>query len=119
MSNARILLHSKYRPARGGHAPGDVRDAFLEAAELLRNHQVGMPIPTVELREQEMPLSALCGLLWNCTDIMPGYACDEVGSFMEVNGWEYEKCLRRGATYAQAARAIRAVITRSASHKAA
>lgn len=116
MSNTSILSHSKYRPARGGHAPGDVRDVFLEATELLRKYRAGTPVPTVELREREIPLSSLCGLLWNCTDIMPGYACDEVGSFMEMNGWEYEKCLGRGATYAQAARAIRTVLTRSSAY---
>jgi hypothetical protein len=30
----------------------------------------------IEFREQQVALSALCGLLWNCVDTMPGYAFD-------------------------------------------
>jgi hypothetical protein len=28
-----ILINSRYNPARGGHAPGDLRTAFEEAVE--------------------------------------------------------------------------------------
>ena len=54
-----------YNPARGGHAPGHLRDRFLELIE------GGMPDGEAEREE----LRTLCGQLWNCTDTIPsGYA---------------------------------------------
>jgi hypothetical protein len=34
--------------------------------------------PVVELRDQKVPLSTLCGLLWNCVDTLPGDVFDEL-----------------------------------------
>ena len=63
-----------------GHAPGRIRDAFLDA---------------LEFEETDTPeFAALCGKLWNCTDALPGNACADL-------------YIRYGATYAIAARAFR------------
>lgn len=92
-----ILGGSFYEPRVGGHAPGDLRDAFLDAVEGLRRRRPGTPIPLVEVREQQVPLLALCGLLWNCSDILPGLTRTE----LEDLGFE-----GRG-TYGAAARWLR------------
>ncbi|MEU6388793.1 hypothetical protein [Streptomyces sp. NPDC046939] len=62
-----------------GHAPGHIRNAFLEAVELAES---GQP-----LRRKDW------GRLWNCTDILPGCICDSLD-------------LPRGSTYAQAVRSL-------------
>jgi hypothetical protein len=66
-----ILINSFYNPARGGHAPGDLRDAFGEAVDAFTAWSDGEPEPTVEFRESNVTITALCGYLWNCRDIMP------------------------------------------------
>ena len=72
---ASILTGSLYSPARGGHAPGDVRNAFFAAVEAYDTWEISEPEPTVELRGQRVPISQMCGLLWNCTDTMPNLLC--------------------------------------------
>ena len=68
------------RSVISGHAPGQFRDAFLEA---------------VEFEETDSPeFIALCGKLWNCTDILPRDACNDLD-------------IRQGSTYAMAARVLR------------
>ena len=83
MSKKPILISSRYKPAAGGHAPGDLRDAFLAAVEDLRSWRPGMPEPVIEVRDQPVPLSVLCGLLWNCTDCLPGIDGSEVWAFVD------------------------------------
>lgn len=68
-----ILMTSRYASARNSHAPGDLRDAFLEALDLLIHAPLGAPPPTAELRGARIQMGALCGLLWNCTDQLPGH----------------------------------------------
>jgi hypothetical protein len=73
----------KYNAARGGHAPGHLRDRFLELIEK------GLPDDAAEREE----LLTLCGQLWNCTDALPsGYA---------------EKLDMRAGSYASLARQLR------------
>ena len=107
MSAPTLLKYSYYRPARGGHAPGDLRDAFAEALEEFEALKEGEPLPTVEVRDQEISLARLCGLLWNCTDIMPSGMC-----------WMVQCCgvddFLVGSTYATGARQLKELI-RSAS----
>ncbi len=61
---------------RNGHAPGHVREAFLAAVESFIAWGAGEPEPTVEYEEhyvpRQVPISKMCGLLWKCTDIIPG-----------------------------------------------
>ena len=86
----RIYNPAKFNPARGGHAQGHLRDAFLEAVEVDDDN----PVVAVGYDEVPMALSQLCGLLWNCTDVLPSHICDTLD-------------LPLGSTYAVAARALR------------
>jgi hypothetical protein len=67
-----LLCKSSFNPARGGHAPGDVRDAFLDAIDSIYSSAESDPLPRFELREKAVTFDQLCGLLWNCSDQMPG-----------------------------------------------
>ena len=90
---------SNYNPSRGGHAPGDLRDVFLEAFDAYFR---GENVRVIEFRDQKMPLSRICGMLWNCTDFLPGTEAnalrDEIGDEKPIG------------TYAQAARAFKGLI---------
>ena len=57
-----------------GHAPGHVREAFLDAAEAFEKWEPGTPEPTVDFESRPTPISALCRIVWNCTDIVPSIA---------------------------------------------
>jgi len=101
----------RYRADRGGHAPGHLRDAFLECLE---RFDCGDAEPWHEaLADDELifffspdkqrwweGLSSpdrghwLIGQLWNCTDVMPSRACSSVE-------------LPQGSSYARAARKLR------------
>lgn len=69
----------------GGHAKSHVRDAFLEAIELFINWRPGAPEPTVEFEERQITLTEACGLVWNCSDVLPGDYCslfnERLGSY--------------------------------------
>jgi hypothetical protein len=74
---------------KGGHAPRHLREAFLDL----------ICADDGELSDEEIDggrrdLHWLCGRLWNCNDILPGYACHTL-------------FIPRGSSYAQAARMIR------------
>ncbi len=75
----------RYKPNRGGHAPGHLRDAFVES--------LYTDDPNIEVDDTQRSVEWLCGQLWNCSDIMPGEDCDSIE-------------LPRGSTYAKAARMI-------------
>jgi hypothetical protein len=64
---------SAYQPSRGGHAPGDLRDAFLGALQELIATPCEAPVPAADLRGKPTSLPAICRLLWNCTDTLPGH----------------------------------------------
>lgn len=98
----KILRTSFYNPARGGHAPGDVRDAFVEAIDAFADWPDGAPEPTVEIREQDVPISAVCGMLWNCSDTLPSL----LRSVLEDVG--IERC----GSYASAARQMKPAIAK-------
>ena len=91
-----------YTPATGGHAPGDIRDAFLKGVEVL--WKTGSE-PKLDVRDRVLSLSDLCGLLWNCTDIMPGLELGLIGDLCE------ERSPRAGS-YGACARALRAELHR-------
>ncbi len=61
---------------RHGHAPGHIRSAFLDAVEAYSGWNDGDPEPCVEVEihyePRSTPISRVCGMLWNCTDIIPG-----------------------------------------------
>ena len=80
------LLASLKTPQRGGHAPGYLRDAFLEWLEGERGD-------VVDVDEKPQTLRWLIGQLWHCTDVLPGWACDELD-------------IPLGSTYAKAVQAV-------------
>jgi hypothetical protein len=61
-----------------GHAPGHIRDTFLEAVEAYANWEPGSTAPTVTREINYVPheigLADACRLVWNCTDVLPGDA---------------------------------------------
>jgi hypothetical protein len=86
---------------RNGHYGGHVRDMFLEAVEVFHDWEDGKPEPTVNFEvhyePRQITISKACGLLWNCSDILPRQAVDTLewcGIYLD----------RR--TYASAARAM-------------
>lgn len=92
---------SNYRSGNGGHAGAHVRDVFLSAIEAYLDWEPGEPEPMVDFVTRPIPISRACGIVWNCSDILPSGAVstfDQCG--IEIN--------RR--TYAAAARAMLAAI---------
>src|SRR5262245_52593030 len=78
---------------RNGHAPGHVRETFLDAIDAFIAWEDGAPEPTVEYEVNYVPrqitLSKACGLLWNCNDILPGNAFDWVKDVLGVERQTY------------------------------
>jgi hypothetical protein len=73
----------RYKPARGGHAPGHLRDEFCDWLDRAQSRPgLATPAPSHRFRH-----------LWNCTDILPGTHCNDLD-------------LPPGSTYAQAVRLL-------------
>ena len=91
---------------RMGHAPGHVRDAACAAFEALMEWEGQGPEPTVDFEinyePHPIPISRACGMVWNCTDVVPGDLFDQLRSYMDQFGG---KQIKR-QTYAACARAI-------------
>src|SRR5689334_16059239 len=98
----RILKRSRYNPGRGGHAPGDLRNAFEEAVEALDKHQIGCLMPVVEVREHEVPIDVPFRLLWNCPDILPRLLADQVNDLL----WSRARTNLKRRTYGAASRLL-------------
>jgi hypothetical protein len=86
-----VTQPARYNPARGGHAPGLLRDAFA--------HLVETGTVSDDLRAHGMTSGRVVGQLWNCTDIMPSWICDELN-------------VPLGSTYARGARALKEIFYR-------
>lgn len=90
---------------RHGHAPGHVRDAFLAAIDAFEawDWQRGEPEPKIDYQihyePREIKISQACGLVWNCTDVLPG----DYARYLADFGLQRQ-------TYAAAARTILAAI---------
>jgi hypothetical protein len=107
------------RRIKSGHLGGHLRELFMEAVEAWKNWNTGEPEPTVVLEPNyefegnpgaiarnakkkpcTLTVSQVCGLLWNCTDILPG------SDFQDLQ----DKLDLKRRTYAAAARAIKQAI---------
>ena len=92
---------------RGGHCPGHVRDTFLTALDAYYDWKDNEPEPMVEFEvdyePRDIPISKACGLVWNCTDILPGLAWTVVESTDLID-------MVRRRTYGAVARAMHARI---------
>jgi transcriptional regulator with XRE-family HTH domain len=95
---------TRYQAARGGHAPGHLRDGFLQWLEESLDLRPEAPLqPTVEINGEPRPISWLLGQLWNCTDTLPRHAYDSINDMLER---EHLPPIDR-QTYAAAVRALR------------
>lgn len=81
-----ILTNSTYSTTRGGHAPGDLRDAFREAFNAFMAWADSEPEPSIHVREHTLSLRGVCGLLWNCSDIIPSSYWSDVQDLLKP--WE-------------------------------
>ena len=90
------LMKSKYNPSRGGHAPGHLREAFLDWLDAWSS--CDSSVPRVEIGERTLPPEWLFGRLWNCTDQLSSISRNILASCGIENVW----------TYSQAARALMA-----------
>ncbi len=92
---------------RGGHFPGHLRDAFVDAADAMREADGRDALVRARVRiddwrtgeERHYTLPQIFGMMWNCTDIMPSLLCNEIGDINDA--------IRPGCTYAQGARALK------------
>lgn len=91
-----------YSPARGGHAPSHLRDAFSDAVDAIEQWAPGEPEPIIYVgrSQEEWPVRKAVGVLWNCTDFMPEMICDAIDDMLP---W---LCSLRRRTYAAGARAL-------------
>lgn len=104
-----LLKNSYYRPAAGGHAPGDLRDAFVEAVDAFQQWEDGEPEPSVAMRARHhdgrnVPISDVCGVLWNCSDILPSGLRTQLE---DLRGWPIDPMRN---TYGAAARRLKSLI---------
>jgi|SRR5229473_7671329 hypothetical protein len=85
---------------RNGHAPGHVRETALAAFDAwLDWNRLEEPEPTVEYEIQYVPrqitITRACGLVWNCTDVVPGHVFDGLCTQgLEVGRQTYAACAR-------------------------
>ena len=90
------------------HAPGHVRQTFLDAVEAFLAWNTGEPEPTVEFEvnyePRQISISKACGLVWNCRDIIPGI------DFQSLLDCDLD--IKR-QTYAACARAMHTAIKRA------
>lgn len=110
-----LLSNSNFNPARGGHAPSDVHEAFRIAIERFEGWNDGEAEPVVNLRGSDVSLIDITGLLWNCTDTMPvadAKSIRDMMPFPDCDGFQAS-----GATYAQGARAFRQLIVSEQSRR--
>lgn len=90
---------------KGGQAPGDLREAFESAIDTyLQSDKPAEAL--VEFRGRQLTLHHLCGLLWNCSDLLPQRVRRQIAD--DVMRGDHRMLMTRDRpTYAQAARALR------------
>ena len=103
-----MLVRSGYSPSRGGHAPSDLREAFAAAVDAYEAWGGHDPGPTIDVRGVRLTVSAICGLLWNCSDAMPSIMSEQLN---DLTKWPQND--GRSNTYAVGARLLKSLITRS------
>jgi hypothetical protein len=90
-----------------GHAPGHVRDTAINAFEAWIHWNGKAPEPSVEYEVNYVPeqitITRALGLVWNCTDIIPGNLFDRLQE--EITGRADEPTIKR-RSYAACARAV-------------
>ena len=81
-----------------GHAPGHIRETFLDAVDAFMAWNDGEPEPTVEFEvryvPRQIPISKACSLVWNCTDVVPGVTFNELADVLDIKRHTYAACAR-------------------------
>ena len=95
---------------KSGHAPGHVRETACDAFEAWIDWDGNAPEPSVEYEINYMPrqilVSHALGLVWNCTDIVPGDLFRSVqDAVSDLDPFAGEPAIKR-QTYAACARAV-------------
>jgi hypothetical protein len=94
---ASISQEDRMTKLRYGHAAGHVRDTFDEAVEAFIHWKPGTPEPLVDFEvnyeAQAIPISQVCRMLWNSTDILPGGLFDRL-SDLDMKRRTYGACAR-------------------------
>jgi hypothetical protein len=100
-----VRRNCHYANRNGGHCPGHIRETFLRALDAYLTWGDSTDPPTIEhevhYQPQEISLAQACGLVWNCSDILPASA------WSMIEGSVLADDVRR-RSYAAAARAIHA-----------
>ena len=92
-------MRRKYTSLRGGHAPGHLREAFLELTDWRNPWKKIAEIwkedgsVAFDFEESPIPIRRVLTRLWNCTDTIPWLACADLE-------------IPLGSSYAQAVRKI-------------
>ena len=85
------------------NASTSLRQAFEEALDAYESWEAGEPEPTIHIQGSDMPISKLCGLLWNCSDTMPARLCTSMGDMASpAEAWRGS-----GESFARGARLLR------------
>ena len=84
---------------RSGHAPGHVRDTFLNAVDAFMAWSSDEPEPCVahEINNEpvDIPISKAFGMVWNCRDIMPGVDIRQLlDCGLDIKRQTYAACAR-------------------------
>ncbi len=91
------------------HAPEHIRDTACAAFEAWAEWDGFKPEPTVvyevHYEPHQISISRACGLVWNCTDIVPGSLFDVLQETAQSRLRSYEPVIKR-RTYAACARSI-------------
>ena len=83
-----------------------VEGLFLEALEAFLWWEAGEPEPAVELDGKKIPISKVCGMAWNCADIIPSSGWQDLTDTLP---WYERDVLKHKPhhTYAVAARTLK------------
>lgn len=93
-------------PLHEGHAPMFLHLAFQDALEAFEGWRLGEVEPAVDCDGKPTAISAVFGRMRTCTDLMPIRILDDVQAL--VNDPALAALEGSAATYAQAARVLRA-----------
>jgi hypothetical protein len=94
-------------PLHEGHAPVFLHYAFEDALDAYEAWQPGTPEPVVECDGKPTAISAVFGRMRTCTDILPVRVLDDV--LAVVDDPLFTQLTANQATYAEAARVLRAL----------
>lgn len=92
--------------ATSQHVTPDLRAAFHDAIEAYEAWEDGDPEPVITCSARLLPISRICGLLWNSTDMLPALWVNALADLQSAS----DNQLRHGASYAQGARILRPAI---------